>query len=189
MCASIWNENVLKRFKSVENDSTFEKRYYAPYNKLLNSIFPSNTNFTVSPVAYPVDSRDSIDFAVEYLITIEEHDQNTPVLFIEIKDPTTLSSLASRRSANDQMIHRFEQLINTCHIPILYGISAFGTKILIYTLNIETGDLNPTFPPPHPHKININITKDTWNLDILENEGAVVLNNVFTHVMQMCNEL
>lgn len=182
MCAGIWNENVIKRFEVVEKDSTFEKRYYAPYNKLLNSVFPSNTNFTVSPVV-------SVDFAVEYLVTIEEHDRNTPILFIEIKDPTTLSSFSSRRDANEQMIHRFEQLISTCHIPILYGISAFGTKILIYTLNIETGNLTPTFPPPHPRKININIKEDAWNLDILENEGAVVLNNIFTHVIQMCNKL
>ena len=79
---------------------------------MLNSVFPSDSNFTVSPVAYPVESRDSIDFAVEYLVTIDDQDENSPVLFVEIKDPSSLRNLASRRAANEQMRHRFEQLID-----------------------------------------------------------------------------
>ena len=185
--ANVWNENVIRRFRSVETNSNLEKRYYGPYNKLLTSIFPPDSDFTVAPVTHPIEGNLSTDLSVEYMVTIDQNDMNMPVLFVEIKDPTTIGKLYNRRQAHKQMLERFQQMGYDCLLDTFYGISAFGTLISIYSLNRENGEITPQYEEENPRRLNNNIPEDSWNIDILENDGAIRLNNVFNHIIEMCN--
>jgi hypothetical protein len=134
----MWSESVISQFAiaSTRNDS--EKQYYGPYNKLLSIVFPPDSKYTIFPVIYPVETNRSVDYTVEYLVMLGGHQDNTPVLFIEIKSPGKLAKLSARREAHVQMLNRYAEFGEQCRIPIFYGISAFGTLISIYKYNTHT---------------------------------------------------
>lgn len=54
-----------------DEESTNENRYYGPYNKLLNYLFPNDDDlFVVCPQSCPQDgSRDATDFVAFFVLT------------------------------------------------------------------------------------------------------------------------
>lgn len=61
-----WPEKVTKRFSTIPPNAR-ENDFYAPYNKLLYTLFPADSDYTVAPQSYSLlDSRDSVDFIIEF---------------------------------------------------------------------------------------------------------------------------
>jgi hypothetical protein len=183
----MWNVNVIRRFKSAIKDSDIKNRYYAPYNKLLTLVFPPDSDYTVAPMTHPIEGNKSIDLSVEYMVTINKNDINMPVLFVEIKDLSNLSKLNKRREAHWQMLDRYQEFANECKLNIFYGISAFGTCISIYKLDMQTHMISPFYEEDNRHYIIDNVPESAWSIDVLDNADQVQA--VFSHIMSMCASL
>lgn len=74
-------------------------------------------------------------------------------------------------------------------IPTLYGISAIGTRLSLYTVSKETGYIEPEAIPDERVRGKDIAPADRWNLDILTPEGEERLREVVANVKTMCEEL
>lgn len=173
----MWTDRIVQRFKIIPLNPR-ENDYYAPYNKLLNYVFPPDTDFTVVPQSYPVpESRDSIDFVIEYLIEI----QNRPVLILEIKSPNSIKFLSKRQEADNQIRRRLRDIVDLCPLERLYGVSAFGTDICIYNID-KNYEIIPERIPEDRKKIIDTAPRGQWSIDILTQEGSSMLEDIFSYI-------
>ncbi|KAJ3202724.1 hypothetical protein HK099_001755 [Clydaea vesicula] len=165
--ASIWNENVVKRFRSVPPNPR-ENDFHAPYNKLLCTEFDITGKYSVAPQAYPQpNTKSTIDFFVEY----------------------TIEFISSREEADEQIRKRLKDIGPLCPLGNLYGVFAFGTKYAIYNYMKDSRRIEPAPIPSDP-----NLTVDTapierWNKDLMEKDGALHLKELFQCVVQMCEAI
>jgi len=74
-------------------------------------------------------------------------------------------------------------------IPVLHGISAFGTKIAFYTYDCQTGRLEPGSITTDLHTLIDTAPKEWWQYDILEQEGADKFRETVAAVKQMCENV
>jgi hypothetical protein len=119
--------HILARFQRIPPNPR-ENDYYGPFNKLLNFLFPTNSDFTVAPQSCPDPaSKESIDFLIEY--TVSFHD--FPVLVIEINAPSRLRLMSAQDEVDIQIRKRLADL-TLCPLPRLRGFSAFGSDLCYY---------------------------------------------------------
>jgi hypothetical protein len=142
--------------------------FYGAYNKLLYHLFPADTNFLVSPGAYP--RRNPSDSSVEFTIFYNE----MPVLLLQVKSPESLQWPSARENADIENRRRLRDLRSLCPLPKLYAVSAFGTKLRFYAASENEG-INPPLSPSDPRSLADTIPLNRWNSDILEEEGANLL--------------
>ncbi|KAH9954805.1 hypothetical protein BC827DRAFT_1240938 [Russula dissimulans] len=139
---------ITRAFAAIERGGgpiTHENQYYGPYNKLLNTLFPPDSDFIVSPNYLPVDVDSAADFVITFEVTLHQYH----VLIIEIKPPQHL-----------QIHNRLVDLEGHTPLPILYGISAVGTRLCFY--EFEKADLEfATDVAP----------QERWDCDVLEADG------------------
>jgi len=173
-----WSPNVIKRFSTVPVN-TNENDFYGPYNKLLCTLFPADSNYTISPQAYPLATfREPVDFSVEY-------DAN-PVFILEIRDPKDLSVPSARQEADDQIRRRMVDLAESCPIPIFHAVSAFGTCLSFYALD-KTAPV-PLVAHAKSHATNIP-PPNRWDCDILEEKGGNRFKAVIEAVKVACGRI
>src|SRR5258707_6498970 len=99
-----WPSKITRAFATVEGGADIvvhENQYYGPYNKLLYTLFPADSDFIVSPNYIPGNNDNGADFIVSFEITLRQH----PVLILGVKLPQHLS-LNSTRDAADRQIRR-----------------------------------------------------------------------------------
>jgi hypothetical protein len=89
-----WPEEVLRQLQQIPVNPT-EAEFHGPYNKLLNVLFPLDTDFTVVP-QYLSSSREfeSADFVFMYEILYN----NRPVFVLEIMAPNHVRRALPLRS-------------------------------------------------------------------------------------------
>jgi len=125
MAESQWPHHVVKRFQTVPPNPR-ENDFYAPYNKLLHTLFPPDSEFTVAPERYPFSqSHDSIAF--EYTIYFG----GGPVLLVQMKEPGRIYLPSAREEADKQARFRLLDPTPMCPLRTLRAFSAFGTSILL----------------------------------------------------------
>ena len=94
-----WPSYVWDIFNTVDETTTKEWEYYAPYNILLNYLFPATERFYVSPQHQGLVAPGSIDFSVIYVV----HRNQTPIFFLEIKPHSHLNKESTHQAADQQM--------------------------------------------------------------------------------------
>ena len=105
----MWPATVQRQFEiaqAVGNDA-LENVWHAPYNKLLNTLFPVDTDFTVIPNFQEI-------FFIEgagYLVTFEIFLDNQPVFVLGLKREMDFSVRSNRKTAEDQLRRRLDDLI------------------------------------------------------------------------------
>ncbi|KAF8426840.1 hypothetical protein BGX38DRAFT_1235676 [Terfezia claveryi] len=87
------------------------------------------------------------------------------------------------------MRERFRNLFEDVDIGVLYGLSAIGSKLCVYTWTKETGRILPK-----PIAIDPEYTIDTaprsrWDLDVLSTEGEKRIRSIVAHIKTMCGQL
>lgn len=82
-----------------------EADFHGPYNKLLYTLFPADSDFTVVPHYLP-GSRESADFIVMFEVLLEDK----PVLVLELKAPARLQYPSTREDADLQIRTRLRDL-------------------------------------------------------------------------------
>lgn len=159
--------------------------YYGPYNGLLNDLFPKQEHYMVVPQYKRPAQLTSVDFTTIFLVQQQKH----PVFFIEIKPAGHIHNVAPRASADKQMRERFEDLGDRVKIPILYGVSAIGTKLCFYKYTKETGDLEPELILGSARRVIDTAPINRWDVDILTPQGEQRLREVVGHVKGMCTQM
>jgi hypothetical protein len=185
---SIWPEIIIRSFfVAGAASATFGKGgkpFYGPWNRLLNTLFPPNTAFEVVPQYFPATTgRDAVDCVVLLLIYLD----SSPVFIVEVKDPNDFRFASKREEADLQMRQRVRDCADMLCIPVLHGVSAFGTKIAFYKYHQATRRLQPRRIIPDPDVVTDTAPSEWWSYDILEEEGANRFRDVVDEVKAMCN--
>ncbi|KAI5795334.1 hypothetical protein DFH27DRAFT_484564 [Peziza echinospora] len=181
-----WPPHVIRAFEiASQNGSTIEAEYYLPYNYLLMHLFPPEEGFLVHPQHPRRDDEGRLNYVNFTIIFVILYPQK-PVLFLEVKPGDFIRSRPARRGADRQMRGRFSDFIESVEIPTIYGLSAIGTNLCIYTQDRETGYIQPELIlGDRDYSIDI-APANRWNLDVLTPQGEEQLRNVATHVKNMC---
>jgi hypothetical protein len=178
---TVWPLSILTRFATIPANPR-ENDYYAPYNKLLNVLFPPDGPFTVGPQTYQIaESRESIDILVEYQVFWGD----APVFILEIRTEPKLGLVSAREEADLQIRRRLRDLIDVCPLSKLHAISAIGTRFCFYT-----AEAGRAITPPRI-VADDQLTTDTaplgrWDCDVLEAEGAARLKALVHEIHQAC---
>jgi hypothetical protein len=182
----MWPEKVLRQFQAVPA-SCRESDFYGPYNKLLNYYFAPDTDFTVVPQYLKAASRDSADFIFCFEIRLE----NKPVFIVELKDPAAIQHISTRAEADDQSRRRIIDLAESCPLNKLHAVSALGTKLCFYSLDVQ--NLAARIDPPRidrdPDTVNDYVPAERWDRDVLDASGEDKLLAVINEIKTGCAEL
>jgi hypothetical protein len=177
--------------KSFDNSKQFppkESDFHGPYNKLLHTFFPPDSDFTVVPQYLKASSRDVADF----IVCFEIHLKNLPVLIVELKDPSAILQISTRREADDQIRRRMGDLAGHCPLPTLHAISAMGTRLCFYsvdTTDLATAEILPVPIVRHSTRVNDYAPAERWEYDVMEEGGETNLRAVIQEVLQGCAAL
>ncbi|KIJ48512.1 hypothetical protein M422DRAFT_205623 [Sphaerobolus stellatus SS14] len=185
-----WQPYIHQSFESArltDPSGTNESAFYGPYTRLLYTLFSLDSDFEVIPQYKEMllDSRDSVDFVTVFVVELNRH----PVFFIEITPPAALRFESKREDADKQMRLRFRDLRSNLAILILYGVSAFGTRLCFYRYERASIKLQPPMIRSHGELLTDVAPLDRWDCDVLEVEGATRFRDVIEHVKQMCAQL
>ncbi|KAG1860405.1 hypothetical protein F4604DRAFT_1930330 [Suillus subluteus] len=160
----MWPVKVQRQFDIAQAAGTdaLENVMHAPYNKLLNTLFPVDTDFTVIPNFQEINSTKGVD----HLMTFEIFLENRPVF----------------------LRGRLGDLIDACPLPVLHGVSAFGAKLCFYSLT-QAGLISPeSIPAPTQYVID-TAPVDRWNYNILTAEGEAELRRIVQVITTECAQL
>jgi len=137
-----------------------EKMYYGPYNAILYSAFPLTQRFIVCPQTYPLETRQSMDFTIEYIVQVGR----TPVMAVEVKRARVYDTIQARADADDQVRERLFSMGNTFRVPRFHIVSVLGTRCCVYSYNTNTLSITP----PRIVPTNLTLVEDLapaerWN--------------------------
>ncbi|KAK0185582.1 hypothetical protein F5146DRAFT_1144090 [Armillaria mellea] len=180
-----WPEQVLRQFKPIASYPTIiENEFHGAYNKLLNALFPLDSDFTAVPQHLESNSLTGTEFIVMFEVTF--HDG--PVFVLELKKSSNLLYDSRRRMADDHIRQRLIDLRRQCPIPTVHGVSAIGTRLCFYRLDLTQPRLQ-IFPPAIPGDPCFTIDtapEERWDCSVLEAEGEVKLRAVMDEIKQAC---
>ena len=106
--------------------------------------------------------------------------------FLEAKAAGHIRNDSSRTDADQQMRQRVYALRNDIEIPILYGVSAIGTKLCFYKYTKDTQELEPAPIPDNATRMVDLAPRDRWNFDVLTPEGERKFRG---DVKRMCEQI
>ncbi|KAK7692125.1 hypothetical protein QCA50_003744 [Cerrena zonata] len=178
---SSWPHLLVDSFANVASTTQSGKTIYGPWNRLLNTLFPPDTQFEVVP-HYSI-SNDATDVMIFLLIYIE----TSPIFLVELKQPSDFRYSSKRQEADIKMRQCFLDCVDEMQIPVLHGVSVFGTKMAFYRLNKTSHVLEPRKIVPDRDRLTDIAPKDWWCWDILEEEGADKFRAVVEDVKAMCS--
>lgn len=184
-----WNQNmpwptqIVKLFDLAKSrGERDESEFYGPFNTLLNYLFPYDEDYEIVPQYKRPEQSKSVDFTTIFIVRHEKH----PVLFVEIKCSNHILQKSTRQAADQQMREQFTDLFDNVEIETLYGLSAIGTKLCIYTADKQTGRLLPKQNPSSLEFVTDTAPIDRWDIDIMTPEGEERLWQVVSDIKSMC---
>ncbi|RPA96093.1 hypothetical protein L873DRAFT_1616262, partial [Choiromyces venosus 120613-1] len=157
-----------------------ESKFYGPYNVLLNYLFPFEEEYVVVPQYKRSAELKSVDFTTIFLVRHKHH----PVFVVVVKSSGSLRHISSRQEADLQMRERLVPLFEDVEIETLYGASAMGTKLCLYTLDMASRWLKPYVIDSNPEFLTDTAPADRWNVDIMTPEGEERLREVVRHIKE-----
>jgi hypothetical protein len=181
----MWPDQIHDRFTRIPPNPQ-EADFHGPYNKLLNYVFPPDSNYTVVPQYKKIASRESMDYVVCYYEVIWG---DNPVFVLELKSPAALATISGREEADDQMRRRLADLMAACPLSQLHGVSAIGTRLSFYILDNATRTIDPPGIVRHPTLVNDVAPADRWDTDLLTAEGEDRLQTLFDSIRAACDAL
>lgn len=179
-----WPAGLITIFNHARaKRTTFENRYYGPYDKLLNYCFGESFTFYVAPQNPPRDdSRDAIDFVV-FMVVFDRNDK--PVLIVEVKDDSWVKKAELRYRADDQMRSRYALMLEECPLPRLWGLSLLGTSARVYCGDTTSLDVQPpAIVRPHESRVlPATFLAGEWAIDILTKDGFAKMKEILTDIL------
>jgi hypothetical protein len=185
-----WPAHIVSKSSRLTDTEPIENKFYGLYNAILNECFPS-TQFTVTPQYATAEAQTggigAINFAITYVI--EPLDLESPVLFIEVKPPTHLAPITTRKNAENQVRARFGILAHLVRIPKLYGISVIGRQLSYYIYDRASGVVEPAALPDDPNVVLHIAPVERWDTNIMQEEGRTKFLAMVEEIKQMVRDL
>ena len=183
-----WPEYIHRSFNSAiisDPSGRDESVFYGPFTRLLCTLFSVDGPYEIVPQFKSValqGAQESINVVAVLVVGVNRH----PIFFMEIKPPASLPYDSKREEADEQMRRRFRDLRQILAIPILHGISAFGTRLSFYEYDSATHVLQPEqVLQSHPSILAEVAPITRWDCDVLHQEGANRLRQVVNQVKEM----
>ena len=79
-------------------------------------------------------------------------------------------------------------IIDTCPLPVLHGVSAFGTMLCFYSIT-KAGVVSPEYIRASQQFMTDTAPVDRWNYNILEDEGETELRRIVQFITTECAKL
>ncbi|KIO11067.1 hypothetical protein M404DRAFT_127771 [Pisolithus tinctorius Marx 270] len=180
-----WPEFITQSFHSaISSDpiGTEESVFYGPYTRLLYHLFSFYGPYEIVPQYKIRGSQDGIDVTPTFIIEL----QKKPVFFIEIEPAASLPVITRRQEVDNQMRERVGDLRANLAIPVLHGVSAFGTRLCFYKYDSRSRELTPQRIPEHPTRVTDIMPAHNWSCDVLNTDGMQRLQKVVEEVKEMC---
>jgi hypothetical protein len=158
--------------------------FYGPFTRLLYSLFSVDGPYEIVlqfKHAALQDAHESVDIVAILVRHVDRH----PVFFMDVNPPASSSCDSQREEADEQMRRRFRDLRQTTAIPILHGISAFGTRLSFYEYDSATRVLRPEQVLRSHPSIPADVPITRWDCDVLQQDGADRLRDVVNRVKAM----
>ena len=182
----MWPGIIAEAFQLALPDGRHdESRFYGPYNLLLNHMFPIDEGYMIVPRYKRREHSRSIDFEVIFIVSHHEH----PIFFVGAKPSGHIDNILPRRSADEQMRKRFLDLLGRLEVPILYGVSALGSKVCYYTYDEGSRRVSPKVIKNEQKLVIDTAPADRWSLDIMTPDRGKKLREVLNHVKAVCAQL
>ncbi|KAJ7269510.1 hypothetical protein C8J57DRAFT_1066624 [Mycena rebaudengoi] len=160
--------------------ATHPCRGLRPFNKLLHTLFPADSKYTVIPQSMPT-WREGGDFIFTFHITVRK----VPVFVLELKAPADLKIQSERDLADDHIRRQLLILRSLFSTPSVRSVqNCFYT----YTQDNE----NPFSPPgiPYNNRMNNDVApRERWAWDVLEDGGKQHLRTVVDQTKAACANL
>ena len=114
----MWPVDVQRQFEIAHaaGPDALENVWHAPYNKLLYTLFPAGTAFTVIPNFQEINTSEG----AESLMTFEIYLENRPVFVLGLKREREFSVKSKRVTADDQLRTRLGDLISNALLLLLF---------------------------------------------------------------------
>ncbi|KAH9023589.1 hypothetical protein EDB83DRAFT_2297762 [Lactarius deliciosus] len=121
-----WAKPILYEFKMIPKKPSIPD-FYIFYDKILYTLYPANTDFTIFPryVPGPPPLR---RFYNE--VKFDNKNDLKLVFLLDLKQPGDLRYNLKRHAADQQIRKHLKALRDECPLPVLHAVSAFGTKLL-----------------------------------------------------------
>jgi len=180
-----WSTEIMDCFQSVKPD--LEPDFTpAGYNKLLNSLFPINTPYTVLPRTHWLDISSAHISGTIFIIYFK----NSPVFLLDLYAYRTLPRVSTRESADTQIRKQIRDMLPYCPLETLHAVCAFGTRLCFYTASAGVA-ISPALAPP---SADVDLTHDRapvdlWDCDLLDDDGAIRLKEVINKIRNQCENL
>ncbi|KAI5998930.1 hypothetical protein F5J12DRAFT_848369 [Pisolithus orientalis] len=177
-----WPDFITRSFKSaVASDpaGTNESVFYGPYTRLLYNLFSFDGPYELLP-QYKIQG-DSTNVTIIFVIAF----QRRPVFWMEVNPSASFRFSSKRKEADSQMRKRVGDLRANLAIPVLHGVSAFGTRLCFYKYDAHSQELTPHRILAHPTVVT-DMLADNWDCDVLETDGMQRLEKVIEEVQEMC---
>jgi hypothetical protein len=92
--------------------------------------------------------------------------ENKSVLIVELKDPTAVEHISTRAEDDDQIRRRIIDLAESCLLDTLCAVSALGTRLSFYTLDVknEAARIYPPRIDPDLDTVNDYTPAERWGI-------------------------
>lgn len=181
-----WPLHVTQSFNSAaasDPAGTDSSVLYGPYTRLLYNLFSFDGPYEVLP-QYQIQG-DSINVTTIFVIEL----QRRPVFWMEVNPSASFRFSSKRKEADSQMRKRVADMRVNLAIPVLHGVSAFGTRLCFYRYDARSQELTPHRILAHPTLVTEFAPTDNWNCDLLQADGAQRLKQVVEEVKEMCSQI
>lgn len=146
--------------------------------KLLHSVFPATASLTVQPTAVHYGRDDDCVWpGLEFTIL----SPRGPVLWITVDGRAALENASSRKTVYRRLIHkRLGNHLSADEQPFSFvrGISFFGVKYAVFTVDIASRCISPTCPSSDPNHVDRGVPPLEWWEDASEKEGGSRLRTI-----------
>ena len=184
-----WPEDLYNIFKIrlEQRDADAETSYLGPYNALLHHCFGDSFDYFVAPshalsrAPYENCDTNRSDFLAHVAVFNLER---KPVLIVDIQAEYWSKHPYQRERADELMRRRYNDLLDQCPIPDLYGLSLLGTSLRIYRGNVATREIEPAYQG-HTDTNRIlprNFLEGLWDIDILSQDGFNRMKEIVSYI-------
>ncbi|KAH9170962.1 hypothetical protein EDB89DRAFT_1852952 [Lactarius sanguifluus] len=178
-----WAKPILYEFKMIPKKPSIPD-FYIFYDKILYTLYPANTDFTIFP-RYVPGPPPLHRFYNE--VKFDNKNDLKLVFLLDLKRPGDLRYSLKRHAADQQIRKHLKALRDECPLPVLHAVSAFGTKLRFYKMHHN--QLIEPLIPAHPDHVTDTASQNCWNSDILEKEGEKRIKSVVKEIKQACATL
>lgn len=131
-----WDKKLRSEFEDVPVTATDENLWYGPWDTALHRLFKDKEGFQIVPQYLCGE----VEWSLWYLIK----SGTIPVCVVEVKPYFHMKRPKKRIDAHARVTDRLRELITDSPATTqLYGVSVFGERFLIMTMDTHTASVTP----------------------------------------------